>query len=524
MKKLFLIILILGSFFSCNDRLEELNRPKKNAVEVPGNALFNNGLRNMADLMASTDVNSNVFRLYAQYWAQTTYPDESQYNMVGREIPDWFWTYAYRDVLKDLDEAQDVIEDTWEDVLLIDEATKNNQIAIIDICKVYMYSVLVDVFGAIPYEESMNDEILSPAYEEGEVVYDKLIELLDQSLATLNPEAGTFETDLLFDGDIEAWQRFGNSLKLRLAMNIADVNSSKSQTMVTEAVNGGLILTNEQNAVFEYETAPPNTNPIWEDLVQSGRADYVVANTLVDVMDDLDDPRLAIYAQPVGGTGTSYVGGVYGTANAYDANSPAGTLIHQPDLPGVLIDAAEVNFLLAEAAARGFAVPGTVEEYYNEGIRQSIQYWDALDENVEITEGQIEAYIAQPEVAYATAAGERVAACGSGGRTAVHEGCAARVGVPRTWHPAGAAARAAAPAGTDRAVPVGTGLCAEPPRGEVPWTHGGTAPPGRGWAEEEVSDEGVPVPGLVVVGQPGQDVEEVLGVGVVDTYGSVAHT
>ncbi len=45
-------------------------------------------------------MNVNVFRLYAQYWAQTTYPDESQYNMVGRRNPDIFWRRGYRDALK----------------------------------------------------------------------------------------------------------------------------------------------------------------------------------------------------------------------------------------------------------------------------------------------------------------------------------------------------------------------------------------------------------------------------------------
>ena len=115
MKKIILSILIVsGIAFSCDDRMEELNRPKKDATVPSGEALFANGVRGLFDMMVSTDVNENVFRLYSQYWAQTTYPDESQYNMVSRNIPDNFWTNAYRDVLKDLDEARKVIEDTWE--------------------------------------------------------------------------------------------------------------------------------------------------------------------------------------------------------------------------------------------------------------------------------------------------------------------------------------------------------------------------------------------------------------------------
>lgn len=147
MKKIFLIILLTGVVFSCDDdRFEEMNRPKKNAAAVTGDALFANGVRNMFDLVVSTNVNENVFRLYAQYWAQTTYPDESQYNMVGREIPDNFFSNAYRDVLKDLDEAAKIINENF-DPNVTDEATKNNQLAMIDICKVYTYHILVDALA-----------------------------------------------------------------------------------------------------------------------------------------------------------------------------------------------------------------------------------------------------------------------------------------------------------------------------------------------------------------------------------------
>src|SRR5690606_8259569 len=106
MKKIILSILIIaGDAFSCEDRMDELNTPKKDATVPSGEALFANGVRSMFDMMVRTSVNDNPFRLYAQYWAQTTYPDESQYNMVSRNIPDNFWTNAYRNTLRDLDEA-----------------------------------------------------------------------------------------------------------------------------------------------------------------------------------------------------------------------------------------------------------------------------------------------------------------------------------------------------------------------------------------------------------------------------------
>jgi len=300
MKKILLIIFLTGCVFSCDDRFEELNRPKKEAVTVTGEALFANGVRNMFDMMANTDVNVNIFRLFSQYWAQTTYPDESQYNIVGREIADNFWEVAYRDVLKDLDEAAVVIEETF-DPIIHEEATKNNQIAMINICKVFTYSVLVDAFGAAPFRQALNDDNLIPPYDSGEDVYAGIIEMLDEAIATLDPDAEGFSRvqDLIYEGDVAGWIKFANSLKLKLAITLADVQYTKAQTMIAEALAGGVFESNEDNATIQYQTTPPSTNPVWEDLVQSGRADFVIANTIVDIMQPLADPRLPVYATPV---------------------------------------------------------------------------------------------------------------------------------------------------------------------------------------------------------------------------------
>lgn len=400
MKKiLFITVLLAATAISCDDdKLIEMNRPKKNASEVPGELLFTNGLRNLADMMASTDVNSNVFRLYSQYWAQTTYPDESQYNMVSREIPDNLWEDAYRDVLKDLDEAAQVIEENYE-ALGMSEGHKANQIAVININKAYMYFVLTDVFGAVPFSEALDEEILLPKYEAGSVVYDGAISMLNDAISSIDVNEPGFSStqDLIYEGDMEGWLRYGNSLKLRVAMTIADVDGSKAQTMVTEALTSGVITSNDLNASITYQASAPNTNPVWEDLVQSGRADYVVANTFVDKLNALADPRLPVFAEPI--AGGTFKGGTYGSGNTYDDNSHIGDLFHEPNLEGILFDYAEVEFLLAEAIERGLTAPGTAEEHYTTAIEASMEYWG-------VAPADVATYLAQPEVAYATADGD----------------------------------------------------------------------------------------------------------------------
>ncbi|HEX8041269.1 MAG TPA: SusD/RagB family nutrient-binding outer membrane lipoprotein [Chryseosolibacter sp.] len=399
MRKIILTLVITCIFWACDDRFAEMNKPTKAAVAAPAETLFANGVNEMFYMMNNSNTNINVFRLYAQYWAQTTYPDESQYNMVTRRNPDFFWRGAYRDALKDLDEAKKITEETWQS-LGITEAVRDNRIAIIEACKVYTYQVLVDAFGAVPYTEALDPEILSPKYDAGEDVYNAIIDDLDAAIAMVdvNSDSWSETQDIVYEGDTGAWLKFMNSLKLKLAINLADVNPGKAGSMVAEAVAGGVFDSNDDNASIQYLDAFPNTHPVHEDLVQSGRDDYVIANTIVDIMNNLNDPRLPVYAQPLD-DGVTYEGGVYGTNNTFAQKSHIGEIFYTPDIEGLILDYAEVEFMLAEAAERGFSVPGTAEEHYDAGITASMEYWG-------VDSGDIANYLANPDVAYTTAAGD----------------------------------------------------------------------------------------------------------------------
>ena len=84
----------------------------------------------------------------------------------------------------------------------------------------------------------------------------------------------------------------------------------------------------------------------------------------------------------------NYVGGIYGTNNTYAQKSHVGDVFHDPTLEGLILDYAEVEFLLAEAKERGFTVAGTAAEHYNAGITASMEYWGVDD-------ADITAYLAQ---------------------------------------------------------------------------------------------------------------------------------
>lgn len=395
MKKIIYSLFLTSILFSCD--VDE-SHDTKNPSKVPGGTLFANAQKELVDQMVNTNVNRNVFRLFAQYWTETTYTDESNYDIVTRTIPDNHWEALYVDVLKDLDAAKTAIEeststtDTQEDI-----AIRTNKLAIISLMEAYTYQILIDTFGDIPYTEALDETNVTPVYDDAETVYEKLIDKIDLALAELDESYNSFyNSDLIYSGDVSNWIKFANSLKLKMGMTLADVNPTLAKATV-ESASSNLFISNQDNAALSYLSALPNTNPLYEDLVASGRHDFVAANTVIDAMNELEDPRRPFYFTTM--SDGSYVGGTYGASNSYGGNSHPGANMTDPSFEGTILDYVEVEFFLAEAIERGFSVGGTAEDHYNNAITASILYWGGT--NAEAT-----AYLAKPEIAYSTATGD----------------------------------------------------------------------------------------------------------------------
>ncbi|MCW3106019.1 MAG: hypothetical protein JWQ09_525 [Segetibacter sp.] len=392
MKKIIFFVPLLFCLFitGCKKNLSDLNNNPKQAVSVPSTALFANAEINLSDLMAHTNVNYNNFRLYVQYWTETTYTDETNYDLNGRSIPDRWWAVLYRDVIKDLTEASKVAA---TEVTLTPGQLKN-RIAINEILITYSYYTLVTTFGNVPYTDALNIDNTQPKYDDAAAMYDALIARLDAALGKLTTaEEGYGSSDIILGGATDKWVKFGNSLKLRMAMVIADVNPSKAATLVTQA-SPKVVSSNSENLQIDYLSSPPNTNPVWEDLIQSGRHDFVAANTMIDSMKKYNDPRLPFYFKPYNGV---YVGQPYGKGGGSFSDPSA--IVSDPTNPYVYFSYAEMEFLKAEAIERGINVGGTAATHYNNAVEASIEEWGG-------TMADAAAYLAQPGVNYATAPGD----------------------------------------------------------------------------------------------------------------------
>lgn len=402
MKKIILTISVLAFVFTaCTDKFEGYNTDKKNPANVPGEALFSNAQKELSDYVNNTNVNINIFLLMAQYWTETTYVEEANYDLVNRNIPDNIYARIYLRILTDLKESKKLIEET--EVLASLEAEKQNKLQIIELLNVYAWAHLVDVFGAVPYTEALDPTNVYPVYDSGVSIYNDLFTRLDNALANLDAGAGSFgSADLYYGGDVASWIKFGNSLKIKMAITIADADNTKAKAAVEAAVSGAFA-SNADNCLMPYMTTSPNYNQLYADLVASGRHDFVPANTLVDVMNTLADPRCDAYFADMLDTSTvtgvekfAYVGGAYGYLNSYSQCSHISAPIQLPDFPGIILTYHEICFYLAEAAERGYTVGQTAEQWYNAGITASFDYWGVSN---------VATYLTKPEVAYSTAAG-----------------------------------------------------------------------------------------------------------------------
>ena len=395
MKKIFYLFIAVLFFAACTKDISSYNDETKQAANVPAGTLFSNAVRNVSDAMASASVNTNPLRFTIKHWAMAVYQDEAQYDFSTRNIPQAWWTIMYRDVLNDLKESSRIIEENVNPTF--DPVVKSNQLAIIDIMQVYVYNILVNTFGDVPYTEALDPDNLFPKYDDAKTIYADLLSRLASDISKLDPSKGGFSVseDRIYGGDVAKWKVFANTLSLKMGMIIADADDATAKATV-EAADAGAMASADDNAAFSYLTATPNTNPLYADIVLGGRGDYVASEDLMDQLIDLNDPRKAQFF----GTNNAgdYHGGVVGTVNTYADMSKPSDAVSAADAPVVLLDYIETEFYRAEAIERGYNVAGTAEEHYNNGIRASILFWGGTD-------AEADTYLAQPEVAYATAAG-----------------------------------------------------------------------------------------------------------------------
>jgi hypothetical protein len=376
---------------ACEGDLTDLNVDPNNPPSVPASTLLPQAEASAVNRALGSNFNLTMLGLWSQSWAKIQYIDEDWYELRSTTL-DTHWREFYAGSLMDM---QKIIEQG-------DSLNIPNYVAIGTILQQWTFHIITDTWGDVPYSEALQGSANPrPKYDAQKDIYYGMLAKLTSASAMLQPSGTSFGgEDEIYGGDPASWRRFSNSMRLRLAMRMSNVDPNKARTefLAAMAAPGGVFTSNAHNAALHYTGSVPSNNPIYSIFHEGGRYDQVISQTMVDSLKQLHDPRLFVYADPApngcadGGDYCGYQNGTE-TPEDFDALSPIGSAFrNDPTAPSVMMTYSEVLFLRAEAAARGWTGESAAD-LYAAGIRASMQQHG-------IATDDINAYLAQPEVAY----------------------------------------------------------------------------------------------------------------------------
>lgn len=398
-----LSVCVAASLTACKEHYEQLNTDPNNPSTTTTGFLLSNAQKYMMTYTWDEWFNSRRGNQLAQYWASNQYSNESRYSF-RTGVTNNYWGYFYARSLQDLQEIINLNTESPDDYVGFGKT--ENQIAIAKTLQAWLYQNITDCWGPIPFSQALQGaKYPSPKYDSQKDVYMGLLAMLSEAVNAFDVNDNSIKGDLIYGGDVAKWKKFANSLKMRVALRMIDVEASTANTAVAEAIASGVFTSNADNALFNYKVGAPNNNPQSEDY--KTRNDFAASNTMVDELQRLNDPRVGFYYAPTVNSGT-YVGEVYGLSEANaaltsnDDISQRNPQVLAENAPGIYLDYAQVEFMLAEAAERGIAGAGDAEDHYKKGIEASMQFWDAQST---LSATDISNYIAQATVDYNTLKG-----------------------------------------------------------------------------------------------------------------------
>ncbi|MEN0004553.1 MAG: SusD/RagB family nutrient-binding outer membrane lipoprotein [Bacteroidota bacterium] len=374
MKKYFLPILLAATFVfvntGCDDALD-INTDPLAATAVDPNLLFPEVLVNLSN-NRTIEVSGRLGNIVHYYepgltvFGTMAYGDLSNTFLVGN-----IWSNWYSIGLKNLVLA--------EQTALSQDPQPVNVIAQSKLLQSFIYYLLTTSWEEVPFSQALNaDEFPNPVFDPQEQVLEGIVAMVDEALALIDKGDGAFSVtdgDLIYGGNMDNWERFGNSLKLKALMLLANKKDVSAQ--IAAAVAAPRITALSDEAALQYFDAPGNFNPLWNTLnlfAGGNNPEWWNASTIfIDVLNELEDPRLSTYYDESDSFGAPP--GSFGV----DGNAIVSLNILRPDFPDRYITPAEIVLLEAEAIARGFAPGGigAADTKYREGIKLSMDFYDA---------------------------------------------------------------------------------------------------------------------------------------------------
>lgn len=432
--KTFIILsaaLLAGISSSCSDSyMEDLNTDKSKANSIDPNAQLTTAeLQTYGDL-GMVEIYRNYLYAFTQQlmgcWNTTNYGGRHTVdnNEMGR-----IWTSFYPKAIKNLTDA---IHRSAED------ENRKNINAILRIYRVYMMSVITDIYGDAPYSEAGQGylkEIYNPKYDTQEDIYNDFFTELKDAASALDAANDRITGDVIYNGDVAKWIKLANSLRLRYAMRISDVAPEKARKEFEDALasEGGVLTSGSDDALIKYMDISfsfgqdsytdyrgnalsqllfgndPANNPSYlcstffnqlyntkdprtfmiARFYYDGLMSQTSPDNRIDLTDEITGKGIAM--NPCQPGAFSYDPWPQGydsdmmkeiaktnpsveTTMARETEPKLANNFLRGDNPGVVMTCAEVNLLLAEASLKKWNTGGTVEGFYSKGVRAAMDF------------------------------------------------------------------------------------------------------------------------------------------------------
>lgn len=274
--------------------------------------------------------------------------------------------------------------------IMLQSAGKNPAFAVYEgpanILKAYMAGTLTDLFGDVPYFEALQGKngVITPVYDDQEQIYlspGGILDLLENGVNLVENYVGNtpLEGDLLFNGDLDAWAKFGRSLQIKYLMRISDVENVGSQLQEIYQ-SGNYIRETTQNATFDFTTTPPNNFRMSTARVGDYNL-YLMSETIENILKAYNDPRINVYFRPTA-TDPNVFKGIRNGPDASQLSitvgdfSLSGAIFREgaDALDANFMTSFETNLLLAEAAVKGL-IDADPKALYELGVQQAFEYW-----------------------------------------------------------------------------------------------------------------------------------------------------
>ena len=382
MKKILSILSIISIllFAGCTKNFEEINTDPNNPDIAPSSNVFAYVIQRTTALFGRTEI---IFPAsYVGHVSQGLYPLEAQYT---GELPS-IWSSVFRTIMANINF---VIKEAKDD-------ENNNLQAASIVLKVYVMQMIVDTYGPVPYSEAGlgSEGLIQPKYDNEAYIYTDMLNQLDIANGLFDATTGKFigDGDLLYSDNMDKWKKFCNSLHLRLAIRISNVEPAKASAEISKIIGDPatypVFTSNDDNAFLSYPGGD------WVEPWSSAYAttsDAWMAKPLIDTLVNYSDPRIEYYTDSL--SDGTYDGIAVGDNLTKLYCKPSDDFIKNPEGSVYLMKYCEIEFIKAEAAKRNFINSVTAQDAYEAAITASCDEYG-------ISAADITTYLANPEVAW----------------------------------------------------------------------------------------------------------------------------